>query len=115
MVKRDEEELCEQKATYRQLVFVCPDSAALSLLYHLLDVHQHRQGHTAGGKTAETRLRLLTCLTVLQHGGLHKTTTVASVKRQRLHMNWKILGLFDTEDLKEDIRNEVWGVHGLLT
>ncbi len=35
------------KGTYRQLIFVRPDSAALSLLYHLLDVHQHWQGHTA--------------------------------------------------------------------
>lgn len=37
--------------THGQLVFVRPDPAALSLFYHLLDVHQHRQCHAAWCKT----------------------------------------------------------------
>lgn len=41
-------------SSYRQLVFVGPDSTALSLLNHLFDVHQHWQGHATRCKT-ETR------------------------------------------------------------
>lgn len=46
-------EILKTNGTHRQLILVCPDSAALSLLYHLFDVHQHRQSHTTWCKAGE--------------------------------------------------------------
>lgn len=38
--------IIKEEASHRQLVFMCPHAAALPLLYHLLNVHQHWQSHT---------------------------------------------------------------------
>lgn len=104
------------KVTYRQLVFVRPDSAALSLLYHLLDVHQHRQGHTAWCKTAETAFIDFDCFLAHRFTGCCKwnsnfTFHLELKKNLLISFNFGLNFSINVKILKMTLE---WG-HGLLT